>query len=64
MNMAAATVYELAGGDLEVWAEVGGPVMLKFVTATSTDPIELGEGEVAELIEVLLKLNEAVSRGE
>lgn len=45
-------IYELSGGELVLWAERGGAVMIKIVSKFC-DPVELGEGEVEELISVL-----------
>ena len=49
--------YTLAGGELELWAEPGSAVMMKVVS-NSQDPIELGEGEVEELISILTTLSQ------
>lgn len=49
-------VYILAGGEVSIWLDEGGAVMLKLSSA-SKDPIELGEGEVFELIEILTKIH-------
>lgn len=52
--------YELSGGEITLWSVPGSSVMLK-VNASPTDPIELGESEVEELISVLKVLQEDVS---
>ena len=58
--MSSATkVYELSGGELALWAEPGSSVMLKF--ADDSDPLELGEGEVKELIGILNELLNSIS---
>jgi hypothetical protein len=44
--------YDLSGGEITLWSVSGSSVMLKLNTR-STDPIELGEGEVEELISIL-----------
>jgi hypothetical protein len=49
--------FTLAGGELVLWAEPGGSVMIK-VLSDRRDPIELGEGEVEELIAVLTTLSQ------
>jgi hypothetical protein len=48
-------VYNLAGEEISVWLDSCGAVMLK-VNSKSRDPVELGEGELEELIEILTKL--------
>jgi hypothetical protein len=48
--------YALAGGELMLWAEPGCSVMIK-VLSKGHDPIELGEGEIEELIAVLTTLS-------
>ena len=48
-------LYSIAGGDIIVWLEKSGSVMLKC-KENCKDPVELGEGEVADLIEVLTQL--------
>lgn len=53
------TIFELSGGEVSLWAEPGSSVMIRF--SESCDPIELGEGEVKEFIEVLQKLLEGIS---
>jgi hypothetical protein len=45
-------VYTLAGGEIVLWAEEGRSIMVK-TAATQSDPVELGEAEADELIEVL-----------
>jgi hypothetical protein len=54
-----ADVVVLSGGDLCLWAEPGGSVMIK-VLSTGPDPIELGEGEVDELIATLSNLRREI----
>ena len=46
--------YKLAGGELEIWTDQAS-VMLKQI-GSDIDPVELGEGEVTELITVLQTL--------
>jgi hypothetical protein len=46
--------YKLAGGELEIWTDQAS-VMLKQI-GSDMDPVELGEGEVTELITVLQTL--------
>jgi hypothetical protein len=50
-------MYNLAGGEILVWAEDGGPIMLK-VTTVHGDPIELAEHEAQELVRCLQQLLE------
>ncbi len=50
------TIYKLSGGEISVWAAESGSVMLK-VLSNYKDPVELGEGELLELIEILTKLH-------
>ncbi|MET1110931.1 MAG: hypothetical protein ABWX67_05315 [Allosphingosinicella sp.] len=56
-------MFELAGGDIILWAEKGGPVMLKTVEKHG-DPVELAEHEVQDLIDALEKLLITVRSGE
>jgi len=53
--MNARPIYELAGGDITVWAEESGVIMLK-VREPFGDPIELGEEDALELGALLLRL--------
>lgn len=53
--MSKSTVYELAGGEIVVWAEGSGAIMLK-VRQPFGDPVELGEAEALELGELLVRL--------
>ena len=54
--MAADTkVYELAGGEIFVWQEDSGVIMLK-VEQNYNDPVELGEEEALELADLLTRL--------
>jgi hypothetical protein len=55
--MSNSTVYELAGGEIIVWAEESGAIMLK-VQQPFGDPVELGEEEALELGELLVRLAE------
>ncbi len=52
-------VYELSGGEISLWAEPGTAVMIKF--ATGIDPVELGEGETTQLIQILEVLLREIS---
>jgi hypothetical protein len=52
-------MYEIAGGEITLWAEDGGPIMLK-VTEKYGDPVELAEHEAQELIDRLKELLEIV----
>ena len=52
-------VHELAGGEICVWQEESGVIMLK-VQQKYNDPVELGEEDALELAELLTRLvNEA-----
>jgi hypothetical protein len=51
---ASPEVYELAGGEFVLWADKAS-VMIKVMGSTR-DPVELGEGELEELIEILQAL--------
>jgi hypothetical protein len=53
--MSESTVYELAGGEIVVWAEESGAIMLA-VRQPFGDPVELGEQEALELGELLVRL--------
>ena len=54
--MAADTkVHELAGGELLVWQEDSGVIMLK-VEQKYNDPVELGEEEALGLADLLTRL--------
>ena len=53
--MSKNPIYELAGGDITVWVEESGAIMLK-VREASGDPIELGEQDALELGELLVRL--------
>jgi hypothetical protein len=55
-------MFELAGGEITLWAEEGGPIMLK-VTEKYGDPVELAEHEAQELIDRLKQLLDAVRLG-
>lgn len=48
-------MFKIAGGDIVIWAEDGGPIMLK-VEEKYGDPVELAEHEAQELIDCLQKL--------
>ena len=53
--MATPRVYELAGGEITLWAEDSGAIMLK-VREPFGDPVELGEEEALELAALLARL--------
>ena len=52
--MASGRVYELSGGEISVWVDQGS-IML-HVHGADTYPVELGEGEAAELSDLLKRL--------
>ena len=45
----------LGDDEIRVWAEPGGPIMMKAVTQAG-DPVELSEGEARKVAEVLVRL--------
>ncbi len=49
-------VYTLSSGEISIWTSDSGSVMLK-VLCDYKDPVELGEGELLELIEILTNLH-------
>ena len=49
-------VVELAGNDITIWVEPGGPLCIKALTAEG-DPVELAEHEVEDLILALRRLS-------
>jgi hypothetical protein len=53
--MSNSTVYEFAGGEIVVWAEESGAIMLK-VRQPFGDPVVLGEADALELGELLVRL--------
>ena len=53
--MVESKIYRLAGGEVVVWAEPGGPIMIKTAEPYG-DPVELNEHEASELVSVLTKL--------
>ena len=55
--MSKSTVYELSGGDITVWAEGSGAIMLK-VREPFGDPVELSEADALELGQLLVRLAE------
>jgi hypothetical protein len=48
-------LYEVAGGDIDVWVDPGGAICLK-VRNKVNDPVELAEHEAMELAELLIRL--------
>ena len=48
-------VYELAGGDIDVWVDAGGAICLKILNHFN-DPVVLAEHEALALAELLTKL--------
>lgn len=53
-------IHELSGGELEVWADPCGSVMIR-INSKYKDPLEFGEGEVQELIDILQRLLKEIS---
>lgn len=54
--MSTTPVYELADGDITVWVEESGAIMLK-VREPFGDPVELGEQDAHELGALLVRLS-------
>ena len=53
--------HRLFGGDeVRVWAEPGGPIMLRVVES-SGDPVELNEHQAIELADLLRRLAAQIS---
>ena len=48
-------VYELAGGEMDLWVDPGGAICLK-IRNQFNDPLELAEHEALALAELLTKL--------
>jgi hypothetical protein len=48
-------VYEMAGGEVDVWVDPGGAICLK-VRNEFNDPVELAEHEAIALGELLIRL--------
>jgi len=53
--MSDELIYKLASGDITVWRDNSGAIMLK-VREPFGDPLELAEHEALELAEVLVRL--------
>jgi hypothetical protein len=53
--MTTRPLYELAGGDIAVWAEESGAIMLK-VREPFGDPVELSEEDALALGTLLVRL--------
>lgn len=56
-------MYQIAGGEIVLWTEKGGPIMLK-VTEKYGDPVELADHEAQELVDCLQKLLRSEHRTE
>jgi len=52
-NKTGTEVFEMASGDISIWAD--GGIHLK-VNTTGKDPVELGEQEALKLGELLVRL--------
>jgi hypothetical protein len=50
--MTKEAIHELSAGSIRVWAEPGGPIMIKAVEP-SGDPVEINEHEADELVKIL-----------
>ena len=57
MTAKETRVYDVAGGEVAVWAEPDGVIALK-VTNKHHDPAELTDGGALELARVLIQLVE------
>ena len=55
MDNKSPHVYEVASGDIYLWADPCGAIFLK-IGNQSGDPVELGEDEALELAEILTRL--------
>ena len=55
MNAQQTHVYEMAGGDIDVWVDPGGAICLK-VRNEFDDPVELAQHEAVALAELLIRL--------
>jgi hypothetical protein len=53
--MSDELIFKLASGDITVWRDSSGAIMLK-VREPFGDPLELAEHEALELAEVLVRL--------
>ena len=50
----------LGDHEIRLWAEPGGPILMKAVTQAG-DPVELSEGEARKVAEVLVRLADWVA---
>jgi hypothetical protein len=57
MTAKETRVYDVAGGEVAVWAELDGVIALK-VTNKHNDPAELTDGGALELARILIQLVE------
>jgi hypothetical protein len=48
-------MYQIAGGEIVLWADNDGPIMLK-VMEKHGDPVELADHEAQELVDCLQNL--------
>jgi hypothetical protein len=55
MTQSTSHVYELAGGEIDVWVDPGGAICIKTRNQFN-DPIELAEHEALALADLLTKL--------
>ena len=55
MSTEKPPVHELAGGEIAVWAEPTGAIILE-VRNKHSDPVDMGEEEALELAELLIRL--------
>ncbi|WP_119301010.1 hypothetical protein [Dongia deserti] len=55
MTTDESQVYEVAGGEIAVWAEPSGAIILQ-VRNNYKDPVDMGEEEALELAELLIRL--------
>ena len=61
MTQSQPCVYEMAGGDIDVWVDPGGAICLK-IRSEFNDPVELAEHEAIALGELLVRLGNESSR--
>jgi hypothetical protein len=55
MDDTSPHVFEVASGDIYLWADPCGAVFLK-IRSQPGDPVELGQDEALELAEILMRM--------
>jgi hypothetical protein len=56
MNDPSSVVHEIASGDICLWVDPCGAIMLKVMHQSNVDPVELNKDEAVALAEVLMRL--------